>query len=444
MAISATSGLVSSIDYQSLITQLLSIRRQSIQQLSSEKTTLETANSAYTTLNSMVLDLKSAADALRTTTGFSVFTAASSDTSILSATTTSAASAGTFNIVVSALAKAHKIAANGVASETSTVAAGAGSFKFTVGSGTEQSVSVDATTTLTGLRDAINALDAGVTASIVNDGSSPNPQRLILTSDSTGTSNALAITQNNTSLNFATTLQTAQNASFSVDGLSMTRSSNTVTDAVSGVSIDLSSADAAKTVTLTVARDTSAIKSKISDFVSKYNSVVSQIKSNNRYDTETRTSGAFFGDPVARSIWDDLRRTMSGAVSGLPSTMNRLIHAGISSDTEGVMSVDDTKLSTALSTGFDDVVDLFVEGASTSGFGKLVYDVSDGISNYADGRIKSKQNGLTKNISSIEMDITNKETALAEYETQLRVQFTALESLLTSLRAQSNYLSSLG
>lgn len=444
MAISATSGLVSNIDYQSLITQLVSIRRQSVQQLSKEKSTLESANSAYSSLNTYVLSLKTAADALRTASGFSAYTATSSDTSILSPTASSSATAGTHSIVVSALAKAHKIAANGFASDTSTVAVGAGSFKFTVGSGTEQSVSVDAATTLTGLKDAINTLKAGVTASIVNDGSSPNPYRLILSSDSTGTSNAVTITQNDTSLNFATTLQAAQDASFSVDGLSMTRSSNTVTDAITGVTLGLNSSDATKTVTLTVARDTSAIKSKISDFVSKYNSVVSYIKSNNRYDKTTKSSGAFFGDPVARSIWDDLRRTMTGAVSGLPSTMNRLLHAGITSDTEGVMSVDDSKLSSALSTNFSDVVNLFVEGTTTSGFGKLVYDAADNISDYADGRIKSKQNGLTKNINSLTTDIGKKETELTAYETQLRVQFTALETMLASLQAQGNYLKSLG
>ncbi|MBI5903605.1 MAG: flagellar filament capping protein FliD [Deltaproteobacteria bacterium] len=443
MSISATSGMISNIDYQSLITQLVGIRRQSIQQLSREKSTLESANSAYSTLNSKVLDLKTAADALRTSSGFNVFTATSSDTLLLSATASSSASSGTFNIVVSALAKAHKIAADGVASDTSTVAAGAGSFKFKVGSGTEQSISVDATTTLTGLKDSINALKAGVTASIVNDGSSPNPYRLILTSDSTGTSNAVTITQNDTSLNFATTLQAAQDASFSVDGLSMTRSSNTVSDAITGVTLSLTSADATKTVTLTVARDTSAIKSKISDFVSKYNSVVSAIKANNRYDKTTKTSGAFFGDPVARSIWDDLRRTMTGAVSGLPDTMSRLIHAGISSDTEGVMSVDDSKLSSALSTNFNDVVNLFTEGTTTSGFGKLVYDMANNISDYADGRIKSKQNGLTKNINSLASDITNKETDLTAYETQLRSQFTALETMLAGLQAQGNYLKGL-
>lgn len=443
MAISATSGLISSIDYQSLITQLVNIKRQSIDQLSSKKSTLESTNSAYTTLNSKVLDLKTAADALRTSTGFSAFTATSTDATLLSATASSSASSGTYNIVVSALAKAHKIAANGVASDTSTVAAGAGSFKFTVGSGTEQSVSVDATTTLTGLKDAVNALKAGVTATIVNDGSSPNPYRLILTSDSTGASNALTITRNDTSLNFATTLQTAQDASFSVSGLSMTRSSNTVTDAITGATLTLNSADAAKTVTLTVARDTSAIKTKISDFVAKYNAVVSYIKSNNRYDSKTKTSGSFFGDSVARSIWDDLRRTMTGAVSGLPDTMNRLIHAGISSDTAGVMSVDDSKLSSALSTNFNDVVNLFTQGTTTSGFGQLVYDMSNNISDYADGRIKSRQNGITKNISSIEKDIINKNTDLTAYETQLRAQFTALESMLASLQSQGNYLKGL-
>lgn len=443
MSISATSGVVSNIDYQSLISQLVGLKKQAITNLNTEKKTLEKTNSAYSSLSTKIQDLKTAADGVRTATGFKVFKTSSTDEAILGATATSSASSGSYSIVVTNIAKAHKIAADGVAASTSTIAAGAGSFKFTVGSGVEQTVSVDATTTLTGLKDAINALSAGVTATVINDGSATSPYRLILTSGSTGASNGVTITQNDTSLLFPTTLQAAQDASFTVDTMSFTRSSNSVSDVITGVTFDLKSGDAAKTVTLSVERDSTEISKKVTAMVDAYNSVVSYIKANNRYNSETKTAGAFFGDSVAKSVWDDLRKVMTSAVSGLPDTMNRLLHIGVTSDTEGVFTLDSSKLKTALSTSFDDVVKLFEDGTTTDGFGALFYDLASNIDDSVDGRIKGRQNGLNKNIDKIESDILNKETAAAAYEEQLRAQFTGLETMLASLQHQSSFLSRL-
>lgn len=442
MSISATSGVVSNIDYQTLISQLVGIRQQSITQLSDDKKTLERTNSAYSNLSSKVDELKSAADALRTSSAFKVFKTTSSDETILGASASSTASKGSYSVVVTNIAKAHKIAADGFAAETSTVAGGAGFFKFTVGAGTEQSIAVDGTTTLANLRDSINALGAGVTASIVNDGSA-TPYRLILTSNSTGASNGVAVTQNDTTVAFNTTLQAAQDASFTVDTMAFTRASNTVSDVITGVTIDLKSGDPAKTVTLSVERDSDKISEKVTDFVEKYNSIISYIKANNRYDSETKTAGVFFGDTVARSVWDDLRKVMSGAVTGLPDTMNRLIHIGITSNTDGVFSLDSSKLKTALSTSYDDVVALFEDGTTIDGFGALMYNSTSSITDTVDGRIKGRQDGLQDNIKKIESDIRNKEYALSLYEDQLRSQFMGLEAMLASLKSQSNFLSNL-
>ncbi|MBI1911698.1 MAG: flagellar filament capping protein FliD [Deltaproteobacteria bacterium] len=443
MSISATSGVVSNIDYQTLISQLVGARRQSINQLNTEKSTLERANSVYSSLSTRVQDLKTAAEDLKTASSFKVFKSSVSDSAMMGATTTSTATTGKYDIKISALAKSHQIAADGVALDTSTIAAGPGSFSFQLGTGAVQTVSVDATTTLTGLKDSINALKAGVTATIANDGSGPNPYRLILKSDSTGTANSVAITQNDTSLAFSTTLQAAQDASLTVDGMTYTRSSNSVSDILTGVTLDLKSADNTKTFTLSVDRDTAEITNKITALTEKYNGILTHIKTNNRYDTDLKVAGALFGDSVARSINDDLRRTMTSAVSGLPDTMNRLLHAGVTSDSDGNFTVDSTKLTEALTNNFDAVVNLFADNTATGGikgFGGLISDMANSIDDAVDGRIKSRQDGLNKNIDRIDEDVLNKETAISAYEEQLRSQFMGLETMLATIKSQSNFL----
>lgn len=452
MSISATSGLVSNIDYQALIEQLVSVQKQPIDALNTEKSFLEKVSSDFDTLNTKVTELKSAAYDLRYETGFDVFSTSVTDETILKATAGAGAGTGSYEIEVTQLAKSHKMASAGVAGTDTVVAGGAGSFKFTVGAGAEQTVSVDATTTLQDLSDAINALDAGVTASILNDGSATDPYRLVLTSTDTGTDNVIAITQNDTTLTdddldslFTTTahLQDAQDASFTVDTLAITKGSNTVTDVIPGVTLDLLSAAAGTTVTVSVTRDSEEISKKVLALIDKYNSVVSHIRENNRYDTDTKTAGTFFGDAIARTVFDDLRRVMGQEISGLPDTMNRLIHAGITTDTEGKMSLDTEEFTTALSASYDDVVNLFTQQDATDGIAKLIYDLADDITNSVDGRVPSRQSGITDVISNIDNDITKKEAELEIYEIQIRSQFAALETLLASIKSQNRYLQSI-
>ncbi|MDP2689841.1 MAG: flagellar filament capping protein FliD, partial [Deltaproteobacteria bacterium] len=302
MTISATSGVVSGIDYEGLITQLVSIKRQSVTALNKDKSVFENSKTAFESLSKKVAAFNAAAEELKSATGFNVFNAAVTNSAILDAKATSNASYGTYEVRVDAIAKAHKMAADGVAADTAVVASGAGSFSFQAGGGAVQTVSVDATTTLASLKDSINNLNAGVTASVVNDGSPANPYRLIISSNTTGTANAVTITQNDTTLLFSTTLQAAQDASVNVDGLTYTRSTNNISDIITGVTLDLKSADAVNPLTLSVSRDTDEITKRIQAFVDGYNGVVDYIKSKNRYDSETKTAGEFFGDSVARSI----------------------------------------------------------------------------------------------------------------------------------------------
>lgn len=436
MAISATSGVVSNIDYQSLIAQLVDLRRQPIAQLESQKSVLKSAQTAYSSLSNKIKDLVTAAEALRTPSAFNVFKTSTNDGTLFTSSAGPTAASGSFEVTVNTLAKAHRIAADGVAAETTAIAPGAGSFSFQAGSGEIQTVAVDSATTLAGLRDSINALAAGVTASIANDGSGANPYRLILTGANTGTANAINITQNDTALAFSATLQAAQDASVTVDGLTYTRSGNNISDMLPGVTLNLTAADALKTVTLTVSRDTESIDKKVKALVDAYNAVVGHVKANNRHDTETKKSGPFFGDGVARSVWEDLRRVVTSAVSGLPDGMNRLMYAGIKTGSDGLLTFDSSVLASALSADFDGVVNLFAKGDTVSGFGELVHQTASGINDIVDGRIKGRQSGIDKNIKRIEEEIRRKEDQLLSYEDQLRAQFTGLETMLATLQNQ--------
>lgn len=442
MAISTTTGLTSGIDYGALLKGLVQVKRQPITLLQSRLSSLEETNKAYDTLGEKLSALESAADEFKLASEFVGFTVESTNDKILTASATSSASAGSYSIIVQALAQAHKIAADGVAEETTTVASVDGSFKFTVAGGAEQSIDITGgVTTLSDLRNAINNLDAGITATIINDGSATDPYRLILTSDETGVSNDITITQNDTNLVFATTLQAAQDSIITVDSLVISRSSNSITDVITGVTFDLKSADVGDMITLTLTSNTDEIAEKIEKMLDAYNAVVSYIKSNNRYNTETKTAQPLYGETAARTMLSNLRSLFGSAISSLPDTMNRLIHIGVETK-DGLMTLDRDKFDEAIAANFDDVINLFTQnlGNGTSGFGVLIADKVAELTDFSDGQLTLKQKGLDTTIDNLLKEIAKDEEALAVYEERLRMDFVGLELLLTTLKSQSNFL----
>ncbi|MFQ5455996.1 MAG: flagellar filament capping protein FliD [Nitrospirota bacterium] len=492
MGISSITGLVSGMDYNSLVTQLMDIERKPINLLESKQNNYELKVADILSLTTKLSSFKSSLETLNSSEKFNIKTVSvtktSNDTEVLSASSSSTAAAGSYSITVKQLATASKKASNGWADQNTTaIASGTGSFKFKVGSnGAVTTVSVTSSTTLQGLRDAINTADGGVTASIIDDGTGSNPYRLILTADTTGSSNAIFITQNDTSLDFAnkkveaayayttnsysgtaasnagnnytgTTnktflvevvtggtpasgtakykysidggitwlgssgatysgsngiaiaaddtlqyidgsgssnstnegvqikftggtltagsspdkftidvfnpdMQTAKDAVVDIDNSTIVKSTNTITDIVQGVTINLIKADTSSSVTLTVSSDTSSAITNINDFVTSYNSAYKFLNDQLTYDSSTKKRGSLLGDPTVLEIRRRIADTITGTIPGL-STANytNLSQIGITSDsTTGQLSVDETKLSSALSTDPDAVTKLFV------------------------------------------------------------------------------------
>ena len=376
------SGLSSSIDWATMVDQLISIDHKRVDLVSSQKSEYEAKLKEWQSFNTKLLALKTAAEGIKDLEDFSVYKASMTTNSatvkgsdLMSVTTSSTASIGSYQIIVNTLAVAEKVR-SGSYTDIST-ALGAGYAGDILING--ETVSIDATDTLASLQNKINNANTGtsptgVTASIVKYGE--NDYRMTLTSDETG---AAGIDLQNGSVpdilslfNFTEVVNGAD-ASFTVDGLAITQASNTVDDVIAGVTIDLLKADPDTTVTLAINRDIDAVKGKIQTFVSKYNDVASYINTQSSYDTEAnKAGGILFGDGTLSSVKSDLTSLITQSVWGVSSQFSIMGLVGINLDNKGQLSVNDTTLTGYLKTNFNDVAALFVGQGVTSN-GSLEY-----------------------------------------------------------------------
>lgn len=368
---SLVSGLSSGIDWATMVDQLISIDHNRVDLVSSQKSEYEAKLSAWQSFNTKLLALKTAAEGLKDIDDFNVYEASTTTDSstvkgsdLMTVTASSEASIGSYQIIVKSLAVAEKQRSSIYTDASAALGAGyAGDIQIN-----GETVSIEASDTLTSVQNKINNANAGVTASIIKYGA--DGYRLTLTSDTTGADGIEIIGAEEFGF---TEVVSGADATFSVDGLDITQSSNTVDDVIAGVTIDLLKADAGTTVTLTVNRDIDAIKNNINAFVSKYNDVASYISSQFSYDTETnKTGGILFGDGTLSSVKTDITSIITQSVWGVSSQFSIMGLVGINIDNEGQLSINDDTLTGYLQTNFNDVKALFV-GQGIASNGSLEY-----------------------------------------------------------------------
>ena len=452
-------GLGNGIDFGPVVDQLVKVSRLPIDRLTVKKADLSSKFTDYTTLSTKIISLQSAAGALRLSTSFDRTAASTSDSSVLSVTASSTATAGSYAVRVIQLAQSHQItnkAATAVASTTTDIVGGAsGSFTFRVGSGANQTVTLGADATLEDLRTAINDLGAGVTASFVNTGTEAAPAyRAVLTANNTGSTQAITVVADNTTLDFLNsggtggidTLQAAQSARVVVgdpalNPLTIERSSNTITDAIDGVTLTLNKTTGSGTVQVNVTRDTAAVKKNIAALATAYNEVVKYINERNTYDVATKKGGLFFNESTPRSALSQLRSALTSSVPGL-STLSSVGQLGFKTERDGTITVDDSKLETTLSSNYAGVKNLFINQAASTGVAQLITSAVDALNNVAGGPLTLRKSSLTGQISKLTDDIARKEDSVSQYEDRLRRQYAALDGLLRQLQSQSSSLQS--
>ena len=240
-----------------------------------------------------------------------------------------------------------------------------------------KSVTIDSSNnTLSGIRDAINAANVGVTASIINDGST-SPYRLVLTSNATGATNSMKISvsgdatlssllsEDPAGVQNLSQTSAAQNANFTVNGIAISKASNNVGDVVPGVTLNLASTSASP-VTLSVAPNTSAVSTAINGFVTAFNAAVTAIQNQTSYDPTTKTAGTLQGDVSLSIIQSQMASMLTTTMGSNPNGFSNLTQIGIGFQKDGTLAVDSTKLNAALSSNYQSVANLFIAAGSAT------------------------------------------------------------------------------
>ncbi len=460
-----TTSSATSIDVNAIVTSLMSIERQPIAKLNTKQTDYQAKLTAVSLIKSKIDAFQTAVQALSNPSSgsFVAFKATSSDPSVFSSSASSSAVAGVYTLDVINLAQSQKLVAAGQTSSTTAISNGiattinfdfgtisggtlaAGSYSgatFTANGSATKSITIDGTNnTLGGIRDAINAAKMGVSASIVNDGSG-TPYRLALSSDNSGISNSLKISTTGGDGTINTLLandpagvqhlnQTvaAQNANFKVNGIAISKSSNSVTDAIQGVTLTLSS----KTITpatLTIETDTSAVNDSVTAFVKSYNDLFSAMKNSSAF----KSKSALEGDATLRGLQSQMRSIASAAVSG--GTLTTLGEVGLSFSTTGTLKLDSTKLNSAMAKDFNDVAHLF---NSATGYATKFSAMTTTALAF-DGTIATKTNGLNQSIKNVGDQIVSMESRMTRLQKQYTVLYSNLNVMLSSMAQTSAYL----
>lgn len=427
MAISA-GGLGSGLDVNGIVSQLMALERKPLNLLQKQVANLGNELSAYGKLKSALSSFESAVTTLTLSGAFGKFSATSSDTTNFTATADTTASAAIYNIDVVKLAQAHKVYATG------TYAAEQGSFNITSGTNTF-GVTIGATNnTLSGIRDAINSAsgNTSVSASIIKDA---GVDKLILTAKNTGAANAISATDTSgtvaATLNFATvTGFAAQDAQIKVDGFTINNATNTVTGAITGVTLNLSKATTT-TQTLTVGRDLASAKGDIQKFVDAYNGLAKTLTSLGG------KTGALSSDRnTLLSIEQGVRRVLNTAASGL--SFKNLSDIGISAQTDGTLKLDAAKLDSQITANLTGVADLFSN--ATQGFAVRLKSTLQGYTSTTDGLIAGREKGINASIVRNTDRQADLERRMVAIERRYKAQFTALDTLMSKLQSTGNYL----
>jgi flagellar hook-associated protein 2 len=420
--------------------------------LANKRTNTESEISVFGSLKSIASTFLSSSTILKTASTFNTNTTSSADASVYTATTSGSVAAGVYGIEVRDFAEAHKLLTTGFTDEDTvvgtgilTISVGASSFDVTIDSSND---------TLAEIRSAINdATDnTGVSATIANvdDGAGGTETKLILSSDKTGVANAITVTVDDDDLGDAdnsglsifdsatqlTQINAAVDAEIYIEGQKVLSASNTIVDAIQGVTLNLLKEDTGNVHDLTIATDTASIKSNIELFVSNYNSMITFMKNVTAFDADTGSVGILLGDATVRSLSNQIRTQINQTVTGISGAYTTLVDLGITSSSTGTLEIDDSKLDNAISTNLSDVEDLF---SSTDG---VAARLATTLTQYtqADGILDNKTSGLNDTVDDLNDDLEALDRSLVALEERLFTQFSALDILVTQLNSTSSFL----
>lgn len=417
----ATSVVSSNLDVSSIVSQLMAVERKPVNVLKLKEANFQAKLSAFGSIKGAVGSFQNVLASLSNAAKFQSLKATPADGTVFAASASSIAAAGTYSLEVSKLAQAQKLVTTGQASSTTTI--GNGTLTFDFGSITGGALGVDGkyagaaftangngaktvtidtnNNSLQGIRDAINAAKVGVTATIINDGGT-SPYRLALSSDNLGASNSIKIGvagdaalanllgHNPAATQNLSETAAAQNAEFKVDGVAISKASNTVSDVVQGVTLTLQKITTSPT-SLVVARDTATTKSSIESFVKAFNDLNKALKESSAYNPATQQGAILQGDATIRTLQTQMRAVLNIPINHTDGALTTLSQIGVAFQKDGTLALDSAKLNTAINNNFSDIANLFA----------AVGKASDSLVNFASAASGTRAGSYTANITQL-------------------------------------------
>ncbi|MBL0727677.1 flagellar filament capping protein FliD [Piscinibacter sp. HJYY11] len=462
MASVSSAGIGSGLDVESIVTKLMSIEERPVTQLKTQASTIQTKISAFGQLQSALSTFRDAANSLTRANTWGATTAVSSDAGVRVGTS-DGAPVGNYAIEVRSLAAAQSAATAGYESADALV--GAGTLRVEIGSFGQAgfapqpnldaiNIDISATDTLTTVRNKINAAGAGVSAIIVNDAtgariiiSSTNPgSNSVFRTSGDGGAAAFAFEPGlDPSLNAMSQTQAAADAQLRINGLDVISPTNTLTDVVQGLTINLLQPTTG-TAQVTVSQDNDALKKSVDTFVESYNALAKMLRTQTKYDESTKTAGSLQGDSTAVGLQRQLRNLLTSETpaSSVYPTINAL---GMTLQTDGSLKVDATRLTAALNTNPAEVRRLFSaytprvneNDPDVNGIAKRLSLFADKVLG-VDGSLTSKTEGLNTSLKLNQKRQDELTDRLALTEARLRAQYTSLDTNMAKMSALNSYI----
>jgi flagellar hook-associated protein 2 len=454
MAISSI-GVGSGLPLDQLLIDLRNSENQTLALIQSRQVSVESRLSAYGTIKNSLAALKTASDALGKADTFGALKASVSGESF-TATASNKAIAGQYRVSVQQLATSQSLISKGQADRAAVLSAESDTVNIDITMGDDSVKTITLNRNDLSLNAVLKAINddsgMGVNATFIKGGDDPaNPHHFMLTAKKTGSEGAvkevrvtgsdalqdiIGFTQNPAEGDPANPMseQAAKNALLTINDIAVVSQTNTVENAIEGITLSLAKIEAEPT-TLTVSRNDSVTSNAVNAFVTAYNTLQNTLKSLTAYNVETQKSSALTGDSLARKVQSQIRDALN--VVGESGSLRSLSQLGITTQiTDGTLKVDADKLSAALKDNMADVQRLFT---GENGLSARLATVADAFVR-SDGLIASATDGINSTIKDLQKQYDAASARIDDKMENYRKQFTALDSMVAQMNSVSSYL----
>jgi len=435
-------GLASGLDSNSIVEKLVAIEKQPEAALQKRQANAKTQSSVVAELISGLQSLGTGLGGLDTADQIRSLAASSTNPGRVQVSSSGAAQPGRYSLSVTQLAQAPMWQSHTVVSAAAG-AIGAGTLQIQLAAAPALNISYDATNSIGDVAAKINALGSSVTASVLYDG---NQYRLLVQGQSTGAANELQISETGSGLGFGDAgarLVSAADAAITVNGISVTRPTNTMSDVLPGLTFGVTSVSPTgdPPTTIIVANDPTAAQKKLQSVVDTYNTVAGLLATQLSYNGAKKGSDTLFGDGAAQSLQRALGRAMTTSYSDASGTTSAAA-LGLGLGPTGLITLDATKLTNAFAADPQGVQRLLI-GSGTNGLGKALRDIVSTYTDANNGVLVAKQTAIASTVKSYDVQIAAIDRRATAFEATLRAQYTAMEKIIAGFNSQQQYLDQL-